>query len=136
NQESRARRQRVQHRPRLILPLSRAAATGLLRDGVVPLGIAGGFQSAADLVEDGGVVDGGRDLVGFAVGELLHGTTQNLARTRLRQPLDDERLLEGGDRTDPLADQGDGLLRDRLVRTVDARLEDEEAERQLALELV
>jgi hypothetical protein len=37
------------------------------------------FQRAADLVEDGGIADGGRHGPGIAVGDLLDGTTQDLA---------------------------------------------------------
>lgn len=44
-----------------------------------PLGIAGIFQGRADLIQDGGIVNGGRHLPGFAVGDLLHGAPQDLA---------------------------------------------------------
>ena len=45
-----------------------------------------GLQRAADLVEDGGIVDRRRHGPGLAVGDLLHGAAQDLARAGLGQP--------------------------------------------------
>src|SRR5262245_16484714 len=94
------------------------------------------FQRAADLLEDGGIVDRRRHGPGLAVGDLLHGAAENLARARLRQPPDGDRELEGGDRPDFLAYQRDAFPLDLVGRAVDARLEHDEAGGHVTLERV
>src|SRR5579885_2277510 len=94
------------------------------------------LQRAADLVQNRRVVDGGRHGPGLAVGDLLDGAAQDLARARLRQPLNRDGEAERGDRADLVAHQLNDLPLDLLRRAVDAGLEHDEAARHLALELV
>src|SRR5690242_3453003 len=55
---------------------------------------AGRLQAAGDFLERLGIVDRGRHLPRLAVGDLLHGAAEDLARARLGQPRHDQRLLE------------------------------------------
>src|SRR5918912_4301735 len=63
------------------------------------------LQLVADLGEDRWVVDRGRCRVLLTVGDAAHRAAEDLAGARLRRPRDHGRLLEGGDGTDPLANE-------------------------------
>src|ERR1044072_8227335 len=93
-------------------------------------------QRLAHLVERGRVVDRGRGRVVLAVRDPPHRASQDLAGARLRQALADGGGLERGERPDSLADQLDDLADDLAGVALDAGLQDEEADRQLALQLV
>ena len=67
------------------------------------------------------------------VGDLLHRAAQDLSRARLGQALDRHHRLEGRDRADALAHQRHDLLLDRRVVAGNARVQHDEAERDLAL---
>src|SRR5262249_61545844 len=69
-------------------------------------------QNGLHLVQDGGIVDGGRNLVGLAVGDLPHGPAQHLARAGLGQTRHDARDLEARHGAHLLADDGDDLGHD------------------------
>src|SRR5262249_43575272 len=92
------------------------------------------LQSGADLLQDRGIVDGRGHSPRLAVGDLLHGTAQDFSRTRLRQPCDRNRELEGGDRTDFFAHEPDAFLLDLGRRPLDAGLKHDEAAGDLALQ--
>lgn len=94
------------------------------------------LQCFFDLAEYGGIVDGGGDGVFFAVGDLSHGAAQYLAGAGLGEPFDEAGLLEARYRADSLADHLDELGDDLFFCAGDARLEDEEADGDLALEVV
>src|SRR5260370_23743234 len=91
-------------------------------------------QCGADLLQNCGIVDGGRHGPGLAIRNLLHGAAQDFSRARLRQPRDRNRELEGCDRTDFLAHESDAFLLDLCHGPLDARLEHDEAAGDLALE--
>src|SRR5712692_4031499 len=65
--------------------------------------VAGLPERQRDLIEDDGIVDGGGHAVLGAVGDLLHGPAQDLARSGLGQALHHERQLEGCHGPDALA---------------------------------
>src|SRR5215216_511222 len=92
------------------------------------------LQPAGDLVEGRRVLDGGRHLPGLAVGDLLHGAAQDLARARLGQARHDDGGLEEGDGADAVAHELDDLAHGVFLRPLDARLQHQEAERHLALQ--
>src|SRR5205823_5548202 len=71
-----------------------------------------------------------------AVRQFSDCSTQDLARPRLWQLWNNCRLLEEGDRTDPLADEVAELLHQLLFVALRASLEHDEADRNLALELI
>src|SRR6516225_8432481 len=94
------------------------------------------LQRGADLLENQRIVDRRRHGPGLAVGDLLHGAAQDFSLTRLRQPRDCDRKLEGRDRPDFFAHESDAFLLDLGDRPVDAGLEHDEAAGDLALESV
>src|SRR5206468_8770771 len=100
------------------------------------LRITPGAERLGDLGEDDRIVARRRRDVLLTVGDLLHRPAQDLARARLGQPLDDERGLERRNRTDPLAHLLDQLADDLALVAGDAGLGDDEADRDLALDLV
>src|SRR5690606_37225330 len=67
-----------------------------------------------NLVEDCRIIDGGRRLPFAALDDPPHHAAQDLARARLRQPVDDAGVAEGGNRPDPLAHERDAFP-DHLV---------------------
>src|SRR6516225_4931330 len=67
------------------------------------------FQRPADFIQDRGVIDRRRHRPNLAVGDLFHGTAQDLARPGLRQPRHGQRELESRNRTDLLPYQSDDL---------------------------
>ena len=93
-------------------------------------------EGGGDLRHNGRVVYGRRYLEFLAVGNLLHGATQDLSRTSLRQALDHGRGLKGGDWSDPLAHHMHHFCDDFRVIAVYACAEHKEARRKLALELI
>src|SRR5262245_28454915 len=70
------------------------------------------LQSAADLVEYRGIVNGRRHGPGVSVGNLFHRPAQDLARACLWQPRHCDGELERGDRADLVAHQRHDLLLD------------------------
>src|SRR4029450_6938589 len=84
--------------------------------------IAGVFEGGRDFVEDGGIVDGGGQRVLGAVGDLLHGAAEDLARARLGQALNHDGELEGGHGADVLAHPRHELARAPRLGSVPARL--------------
>ncbi len=72
----------------------------------------------------------------LAVGDAADRAAQDLARAGLRQTRHHAGVLEGGDRADALAHQGDQFSRDIGLRAVRAGLQHDEAERRLTLQLV
>src|SRR5579864_6544528 len=68
------------------------------------VGVAGLSESCLDFGEDGGVVDGGRGDINVPVGDFLHGAAKNLARTSLREALNNDGGFERGDGSDVVAD--------------------------------
>src|SRR5262245_20326159 len=91
------------------------------------------LHRTADLVQNRRVVDRRRHGPGLAVGHLLDGAAQDLARPCLRQPRHRDRQLERRHRTDFLAHQRHNLLLDLLRRAVDAGLEHTAAAGHIAL---
>src|SRR2546430_3854999 len=94
------------------------------------------LQRRADLLQDRRIIDRRRHGPGLAIGDLLHGAAQDFPRTRLRQPRDRDRKLEGCDRPDFFAHEADALLLDLGHGPVYAGLEHDEAAGHLALELI
>src|SRR5579883_1326229 len=129
-------------RPMAPVPTTPTTRSGRLTSNVIRVFLlsalrhAGTHQAALDVVEGAGIVDRRRHLPRLAVGDLLHGAAQDLARARLGQPRHDQRLLEESDGADAVAHHLDHFAGDLLRRPVDARLQHKEAERHLALELV
>ena len=94
------------------------------------------LQRRSDLIENHRIVDRRRHGPGVAVGDLLHGPAQDLARARLRQPRHRDRKLEGGDRADFFTNERDALLFDFRRQPIDAGFEHDEAARHFALERI
>src|SRR5262249_59763599 len=70
------------------------------------------LERGADLLQDHRIVDRRRHGPGLGVGDLLHGAAQDFPRTRLRQPRDCNRELEGRDRPDFFTHESDAFLLD------------------------
>src|SRR5215468_3949285 len=98
--------------------------------------IARRAERQGDLVQDGGIVDGGGHGVLHAVGDPLHGAAEDLARARLGQPLHHDGELEGGHGPDPLAHALHEIMTELVVGALHARLGHHEADGHLALESV
>src|SRR5579872_1251909 len=61
------------------------------------------LQHRRDLLENGGIIDGGGHAEGLAIGDRPHRRPEDLAGPRLGQPLHHHRRLEACHRTDALA---------------------------------
>src|SRR2546428_6789832 len=79
-------------------------------------------QGRRDLIETHGIVDRGWHAVLLPIGDLFDRTAQDLAGSRLRQPLHDDRLPERRDRADPLTPPGPELVADGAARPLPAPL--------------
>src|SRR5262245_35172780 len=96
-------------RPMAPVPTTPTARSERLMSRVMdppPLSLAcvtGRLEPAGDLVDRRRIVDRGRHLPGLAVGDLLHGAAQDLARAGLGQAWHDDGRLEEGHRSDALA---------------------------------
>src|SRR5262245_34756126 len=93
-------------------------------------------QVCRDLIENCWIVDGRRQPIVDSVGNLLDGTTQNLARAGLGQPLNNYRDFEGRHRADPIAYHLDHFRNDLAVRTMHSGFEDDQAHWNFSLDWV
>ena len=85
------------------------------------------------LVEDGRIVDGGGHPVALAVGDLAHGSAQDLAGAGLWETLHRDGQLERGHRADLIAHMGDQFGNDFLAAACRTRFEHDHGHRQLPL---
>src|SRR3546814_1916544 len=83
-------------------------------------GVADIPQRVGDLLEDRRIVDGRRHRRILAIGDLLHGAAQDLARAGLRQALHHGRDPEGGARSEAFAEPRHHLRNPLVVRLVAA----------------
>src|SRR5215475_8570805 len=111
---------------RIIVPETRELRRRLHR-------VARRAEGDRDLVEDGGVIDGGGHAVLDAVGDPLHGAAEDLARARLRQPFHHDGELEGGHGPDPLSHALHELMTELLARAPHTRRKHHETNGHLAL---
>lgn len=93
-------------------------------------------QRLAHLLQNRRIIDRRRHGPLLPVRDFLHRSAQNLPRARLRQALDWDHGLEGGDGADAVADEGNDFAFDVGGRAVDAGVEDDEAAGHLALHRV
>src|SRR5499433_507508 len=114
---------------RIIVPETRELRRRLHR-------VARRAEGDRDLVEDGGVIDGGGHAVLDAVGDPLHGAAEDLARARLRQPFHHDGELEGGHGPDPLSHALHELMTELVVGALHAGLGHHETNGHLALERI
>src|SRR5262249_43158259 len=98
--------------------------------------IAHSCQVCRNLVQGRGIVDGRRHAVLDAVGDLLDGAANDLARTGLRQPLHYNRHLEEGYRADSLTHHTHQFSLDFVMWTIDTGLEHDEPQGNLSFDLV
>ena len=69
-------------------------------------------EALSDFVKNHRVINCRGHRPWIAISDFLHGPAHDLSGPRLWQPADDDRDLEGRDRTNPLADQPDNFFFD------------------------
>src|ERR1700759_1651807 len=85
------------------------------------------LQGIRDLVQHLGILDGGGHGPCLAVGDLLDGAAQDLARACFRKASDGNRKLEPRHRTELLTPQRHGFLFDLGLLALNASLQHQEA---------
>src|SRR6266480_6955696 len=96
-------RREAPRNPGTLPRIARARCARSMRAYQLPRRQSVALQRDPDLVEDGWIVDRRRQVPVIAVGDLLHGAAQDLARPRLGQTDDRDGELERRHRPDPLA---------------------------------